>query len=359
MFRDLTEYRNNRGLWGELAYVEAKSDDRARHDGNEKNRYKVLLQLQYDRRVEDSEFIRFLFDEEILARRKDSFQGIGEALWLVATMALEFGDPADVGRFIKAKIANFDTHCGFDIEFAFHTLREKTNDYVAKEFPDLLEAIDDYKYEEYADGLDEWWDRMKSQYPRSENEEEAITLYERYLYFGNLPLARKYLEQWEKAEPESAAKNNFLMHAYKALGEYEKVAGYQLKKLDGSESHWDRTSVYGNLISTCLSSGDYDSAYEYVLKVDEELGLFDEWQGIGLGRMTIEVLFEFSVGVDNEERAAQSFKIAHKWTKQVGGLHLNALKKGYTAAKRSASFITVRRYSKLIKQEQDRIDAML
>ena len=52
------------------------------YDLNANQRYSVMIELQYDWRLEDHDLVRYLFEQEVIAREEDSFQGIGEVLEL-------------------------------------------------------------------------------------------------------------------------------------------------------------------------------------------------------------------------------------------------------------------------------------
>ncbi|WP_176716717.1 hypothetical protein [Pseudoalteromonas luteoviolacea] len=42
----LEEFRKSKEIWSELAFKEARTDDRGNYDENEKARYSLLIQLQ-------------------------------------------------------------------------------------------------------------------------------------------------------------------------------------------------------------------------------------------------------------------------------------------------------------------------
>lgn len=142
---DLNSYRVDQKKWVNASYKAAKSEDRGTYDSNEKLRYSILLSLQYDLKDNDEELVRFLFEQEVVARENDSFQGIGNALWLGAFLLSKYRKVEDIPLFYRAKFANFDTSCGFDREFIYLALRNKTEDYVLTKFPEIHEETDDYR----------------------------------------------------------------------------------------------------------------------------------------------------------------------------------------------------------------------
>lgn len=62
---------------------------------------------------EREEMVRELFEQEIISREKESFQGIGTNLELLAVLMEKYRKPEDDALFERAKNANFDCYCGF------------------------------------------------------------------------------------------------------------------------------------------------------------------------------------------------------------------------------------------------------
>src|SRR5438128_372196 len=85
--------------WSELAYVAQADPKWTRIDANSVRRYGALVCLQYDRRDEDHDLIRYLFEQEVLARRDDPFQGETPTLNLGAFLLARFRRSEDVPVF--------------------------------------------------------------------------------------------------------------------------------------------------------------------------------------------------------------------------------------------------------------------
>ena len=56
-----------------------------------------------------------------------------------------------------------------------------------------------------------------------------------------------------------------------------------------------------------------------VESIDKELQKFSDWKNTGLGQMTIEQIFEFSVSTNNTEFAIEAFNLAYKWLRKIKG----------------------------------------
>lgn len=86
-------------------------------DVDETNRYRLLVALQYDHQTSDESILLELFKTEIETNRNNPMQGVGTGLVLCAYLLSAYERPQYCEYFLQAKQANFDTHCGFDLEF--------------------------------------------------------------------------------------------------------------------------------------------------------------------------------------------------------------------------------------------------
>ena len=355
----LEEYRTNKESWSEVAYKEARSDDRGNYDENEKARYSLLIQLQYDFQEADRELIRFLFEQEVVAREKDSFQGIGNALWLGAFLLAKFKDPRDISIFHRAKNSNFDTHCGFDIEFAFWPLKEETDSYLSENNPELLNDLGGVYFEsDLSENIEDWWANQLSQYPDCAEKELPLVLYERNLYFDDIEKAKEYLDLWASNEPESDRKESYLKYSYKQLGEFDKAIQIVKKSIGQKDSSWDKAGVYRDLLELYTQAGAPLDAIEYIKCIDAEFRKFNNWKQAGLGHMTVKSVFDYSNSTNNPSAGKKAFKYADTWGKQVNKLPFAVLEAGVQAAEKWNMYFKAKKYRKLAEQERARIDSM-
>jgi len=311
---NLDKYRNEKNSWIDVSYLAQRSEERGEHDANERERYSILLALQYDHDDKDEELIRHLFKQEVIAREKDSFQGIGEALWLGAYLLATYRHADDIPLFYRAKFANFDTGCGFDREFIYISLRDKTEEYVAKKYPEVYEEIQgDYESLDLSNRLDEWWKGIVSRYPSSESDEDLYDLFERYINLEQTDKAKNYLDKWISIEPESENKKSRLKYAYLDLGDYQSAIDLVKEELATKESNWDRVSVNHTLLELYTNMGAPVEGLQVIESIGGEFTQFDEWIDIGLGRMAIHAAFEYSLTVSSDDVARSAFNHAHKW----------------------------------------------
>ncbi len=356
----LEEFRKNKERWGEAAYEEAQSDARGGYDENEKARYALLIQIQYDFQESDRELIHYLFEQEVTAREKDSFQGVGNSLWLGAFLLAKFNNPNDIPIFYRAKNANFDTYCGFDIEFVFWPLKENTDTYLAENNPELLKELGGlYLESKLNDTIDDWWDDKITQHPDCIEKEHLLVLHERSLYFDNMEEAKEYLELWASNEPASARKDAYLEFAYKQTHEFEKAIEIVKSTIDSKDAGWDKTEAYRDLLELSTLNGAPADAIQYVKSISLELNKFDCWKQAGLGHMTIRSVFNYSYATNDPDSGKRALDYADAWSKQVNKLPFTTLEAGIQAAEKWNMSAQAKKYRKLAKQERIRIDSML
>lgn len=355
----LEEYRNNKDSWNHVAYKETHSNNRGNYDANEKARYSLLIQLQYDFQETDRELIRFLFEQEVIARENDDFQGIGNALWLGAYLLSKFKDPADIPLLFRAKNSNFDTHCGFDIEFVFWALKDGTDLYLAENHPDILNDLGGVYFESgLNESINEWWEGQLSQYPDCVEKEIPLVLYERSLYLEDIEKAKEYLDLWALNEPESDRKQGYLKFAYKQVGEFYKAIEIVKKSIDLKAPGWDRAAAYRDLLELYTQAGAPSDAIEYIECIDSEFKKFDNWKRAGLGHMTVKSAFDYSKASNDRSSGKKAFKYANAWGGQVNKLPFAVLEAGMQAAERWNMYFKAKKYKKLAEQERARIDSM-
>jgi hypothetical protein len=153
--------------WDSVSFAAGQSEERGMYDKNETLRHRVLLALQYDRRDTDADLIRHLFTHEVLAAENDSFQGFGDAFTLAALLLASFREPTDVPLFARAKLANFDTACGFPLEFMYIAGGHETERILRDSSPSLWDKLTEHfsNSDMASEDMDDWWTSLNEDYP--------------------------------------------------------------------------------------------------------------------------------------------------------------------------------------------------
>ncbi|MEM8531084.1 MAG: hypothetical protein AAGF95_09595 [Chloroflexota bacterium] len=353
----LQKYREDTARWTESAFQPANNKERADYDANEQTRLKVILELQYDLKDSDLELVRFLFSQEIAARRHDSFQGCGEALSLGAYLLARFRDPVDIPLFVQAKFANFDTFCGFSSEYIFFALREQTESYLEANFPKVLQQLkENDRSLTVPEDLDQWWQSVVRTYPDSEKHESLYSLYERSLLLDKPEKALHYFEQWLAKEPESESKLQRMRYEYRQLGKFEQAAAATRLLLDQKETLLDQTSLSSDLVELYCQAELFDEALAMARHLDKLLARFDKWIGYGLGRMAIHNVFKLALAHPDLQAARATFALADSWFARSNDLPFVGRESAMQAAERCGLAEKTAFYRELALQERARID---
>ncbi len=360
--QQLPLYHNDKNLWQQLAYSPSTlmSDGgyEVSHDTHAKARYALLIELQYDLQAQDEALIRYLFTQEILNYQKASMGGMSDELLLNAYLLASFKNPNDILLFYNAKHSSFDASFIIDNEFMLYALEDKTEMFVKDNFPEIYDDLQGiYDLCDYNGALEAWWTHLSSDYPKQEADEDLYTLYQRHFYLDNYELAKKYLEAWNEATPDSVNKMSTLKYAYIELKEYQQAIELLKEELAASDSHWDNVSCYSDLLKFYTRTKQAENALRTIDCIDKELEQFSDWKNVGLGRMTIEQIFEFSLLTDNTEFGVNAFDMAYKWLKKIRySISYVGLVTALKAAIKYDLTIQVQKLEKLLTAEQDRIE---
>ena len=238
--------------FSEVCYLAKTDKEYGTYDGNYINRYRILTGIQF---IENSapyeDLIRYLFIEEIKDRETNSFQGIGDALNLAVWLIKQFRREEDAELFSRAKNANFDTACGFNVDdLAENYFKIDISDYDIGEC--ICLALDLHEYLCY-DRLLELWSRVQSEWNEI-----------------NLNQLRSFERQRKNAKGELTALLKL----------------FELKK--EAMNDWDYCSLSNDIAEKQIELGQIQEAYDTVSRMFPRLAKIAGWQNIGLGRFIME-----------------------------------------------------------------------
>lgn len=355
---ELEDLRNDPCNWGSVAYAATHTDERGTFDSNARARLRVLLMLQYDHRDSDVELIRHLFTNEIVAAENDS--SCDGALRLAAFLLAGFREPNDARLFARAKLANFDTACGFPVEFMFVASGSQAEHSIKASDPDLWDRLaSSSDLTMTLDDLNEWWRSISDDYPDSEEDEHLLALYERALSFDEGDQALHYLEEWAAQEPDSESKRSQLQYEYARLGDFQRSAEMAAGIVERSENFWDKASALRDLVKLQRQAGAFTLSLITARQLDTTLAAFDDWIGVGLGRMAIHEVFELSLSHPQTADACDAFSLADQWFHRSRDLALVGMEAGAKAAQRCGLVDKANEYKQIAAIERKRIDDMM
>lgn len=113
----LATARDDRATWERFSpELEVVKEEDGQVDRRELDRLQLAWALQYDATPDDAALIRSVFAHEVEWREVAPFQGIGETLEILGILIARDLRVEDVWLLGRAKYANFDCGCGFDVE---------------------------------------------------------------------------------------------------------------------------------------------------------------------------------------------------------------------------------------------------
>lgn len=350
--------RADRSTWNDVAFASCHTEERGTYDGNAVVRFRVLLTLQYDRRETDAELIRHLFTQEIIAAEEDSFSD--DEIQLAAFLLARFREPTDAVLFARAKLANFDTACGFPLEFFFIAGGEQAEQILQANDQELWEDLSSSPiYLTRPDDLDGWWRSICDEFPDAEAAESLLARYDRAWAFDDRERALSLLQQWAREEPDSESKQFKLKFEYARLEEFEQAADIADEMAESSEGHRERASALLDVVKFRRQAGEFAASLRAAQELDCVFTAFDDWRTVGLGRMAIHEVFELSQVHPNLDDACEAFTLADRWFQVSGNLAFVGMQAGAKAAERCGLKDQVEEYERIAAEERRRIDEEL
>lgn len=143
--------RVSNGDYSEVCYREEKDDKFGIYDKNYIGRLRLVYYILFEN-LDNEDIIKRLFEEELMDRQTDSFQGIGHSLEILTSLLRKYNSNNRYdGLFDLAKNANFDCACGYDRNI---TIPSDLNEY---DIYDCIEIATSTKYTDYAKKLINRW----------------------------------------------------------------------------------------------------------------------------------------------------------------------------------------------------------
>lgn len=234
-------------------------------DRNYINRLRLSYYLLYEK-IDDENVIAYLFEEELKDRETNAFQGIGTTIHILTWMLKRcHADKKCDKLFARAKNANFDCACGYDVNY-------KANDDIYSN--DLLDCIYLAWEMEYKDIMGELVDEWK-----------------------------KSIKEWDNSNRKDLIRfNSFLNRESENEVIYQNIVASV--SLTGKEP--DIVSVYRDIIHYYITCGKYDYAYMYFQKLLESTD-FEGVRHIRLFQYILEDCMEIIANYSDKAHELWSF----------------------------------------------------
>jgi tetratricopeptide (TPR) repeat protein len=356
----LMRYRQHPERWDDLACCDGQDAEGRWYDEHALMRYRVLIALQYDHQAADLALVRFLMQHEVVRHEREPFQGILPALMLATYLLATYRNVTHVWNFYAAKMANFDTYCGYSSVVLVSAGIEQTLAYIRATPHPQQSAVQQLLIHAHgcpwtdAD-LTQWWDQQHATFPPTEEAETPETMMNRAITIQNADAARYWMVQWRAQTPATPSTCYHLVHCYAALGDWETAIAMQREKLT-IDSDYARFTNLRTLADLYRCAGNLDMAWQTVQQAQIVADATTGWRQSGTARMLL--MAGLAIAKDAASDAAlvtAIFRWALDLLRQGCAVSLTLLRLAEEIAIRCADADAVRWLQRRADQERQRI----
>jgi len=313
----LARIRHDPEAWREVACLDSSDAEGLWTDAHAADRYALLLALQYDLQGDDRDLVRFLFEQEALRHRREPFQGLYPALQLAAFLLASFQQVEHIWDFAQAKLANFDTYLGFDVEYLLSAGVDATLAYIAANEHPMREQVLEWLVRDGTCVIAEqdfatWWARQRERYPNRREEELPKARLDQALELGDMREAQHWLQVWESGVPRTASMLHTLAWYWALVEDWDRAAALTEERLALPDLDlFSRAAGMVTLAEYRRRGGHTAEAWRTLQAAGPLLDASGDWWRAGCGRSAIEeALLLAQVLASEEADAAQD---AYGW----------------------------------------------
>lgn len=277
--------------YSEVCYCEGRDERYGTYDKNYTNRLRLAYYMLF-KQADTEDIVNRLFEEELRDRESNSFQGIGSCLEILTCLLRKYNSENKYQTlFQRAKNANFDCACGYDIQI------EVESDLSRCDIYDCINIAIETKCLDYAEMLVDCWKESVTDW----NERTISSLI-----------------QYNKRIGRESRNEEFLKELL-------------VIKLSGGKN-FDIISAWKNLIHYYIQFKNYEEAYQNFVDMKDRTN-FSEIYRINLFKHILEDCMELICGYP--DRADELWEWAKPFIKEfsaAGNMHGNLYKKSIEAA---------------------------
>lgn len=266
-------------------------------DRRELDRLQLAWALQYEATPDDADLIRAVFAYEVEWREVAPFQGIGETLEILGILIARDRRVEDVWLLGRAKYANFDCGCGFDVEhlaaggIAASIAHVRASSRPAEEREPILSRL---VGEDGAPTLEEAqvsaWLELRQRHVLASLANESIMVWlDRALVLDQRELARQLVVDWANAceHNRDADFLSSLAGYWRDLGDFAEEATARDELLLALSTPFDRASERERAAVASRRAGHWQRALDHL----DHAALLHrprrDWRKLGLGRSLV------------------------------------------------------------------------
>ena len=335
-FEQLQAIRQGQQSLDAYLFAPVTTADGGQYDAHEAKRYRLLLALQCDRAADDKALLEPLLQAEIERHRMEAFQGLYPTLELACSLLARYQDTRHLPLFINAKRANFDTHCGLDVEYLASAGIAQSYAAAALLDGELREAFCDYlgtKPEQCKiseQDLEQWRARQKRRYPEEIVFRNLGAEIEFLLELGERERAQAKINEWHSSSFEPTAEGwSQWLSWQRSLNCLGGMIEAQQALLALETQDWNKGSWLKELVGLHLQNGDLTQALSCTEALQSLKHHFKDWRGLGMGRFIAEHYLDFVLAAkeSHPDAAAQVYAWAKSLTMGMKNMHWNLLEK--------------------------------
>ena len=258
-----------------VCYKEFQNGQWGTDDANYTNRLRLAYFLLYEK-IDDEGAVAYLFQEELKDRENNSFQGIGSTLCILTWLLRKYngGHKYDT-LFQRAKDANFDCVCGYDVEDAVE------EDFGKNDLLDCIFLCQEMEYKDVMGILVDAWKEGRGN-PADWNPSDRRTLIGFNAFLDrNTENEALYQKQLNEILEEDSGNPRDMVAGYRDLirfyldeGDYGKGARYCHILLETTDYGQVRgIRLFGDILEECCEIVAHDPAGNQGLwtQIKEEL----------------------------------------------------------------------------------------
>ncbi|RGE46915.1 hypothetical protein DZC30_00415 [Comamonas testosteroni] len=339
--------------------------DGAQSDSHEQARFRLLLALQCDLQDGDEALLAALTQAEIERHRMEAFQGLYPALSLAVALLARYQNIQHLPLMIDAKRANFDTHCGLDVQCLLSSGIEASYAALAQLDADYREAFTDYlgataqQCKISQAELDKWRERQARRYPaqlRFAGLEQEIDF---LLDLGETEAAKAAIARWQSSVFTETEQGWQALYSFqRSVGDTEAMIAAQQALLAYAQSPRDRASRLLDLGQLYLSQPDLPALLGCITELQAMQPEFKQWRKLGLGRFIAELYADYVLAAGPSDQSREVSRWAQSLVSGMNQLHWNLLEKLVRLHEQGGDARSADKYRLLLYKEQQEMKAL-
>lgn len=331
----LAELRAERQGWSRLDVEKSEGGEAGAVDRREADRLRLAWALQYGGQPGDGELLRYALEREVEWREQAPFQGIGETLEILASLAARDRRVEDVWVMARAKHANFDTGCGFDLRHLVaggvaETLAHvraasgRSEEERARALKLLLGegAAPDASCDITAEALQAWHERKVQGYPGDPSAEPKSLWVDRAISVGERELAKELLREWASSCGEERDRDFLSSLAFRLeeLGMHDEEATARDELLLALSTPFERA---GERVRAAAAARRAQQGRRALDHLDHAALLHRpraQWRELGLGRELVNESYLLAVDASSTgdlDVAGRAYALASEFAPQT------------------------------------------